>query len=713
MAYGKSNSKLSKRDEKEIVELLDDYFQQALEDISWRDARDEMVKCFDYKENRQWSKQELSALAERGQPATVNNQVKVTIDRIVGQFVQVKSRTVYKPRNGRIDEPFSNTMNDIFSYIRQTSGLEYEERDVVEDGATCGFGVFDVEIADAEDDPLGQDVIVRAEDCFNIFPDPKSRRYDWNVDARYICRAKWVDKDYAQELYPSKKRQIEGLFSDAGNSDLATVDALRGESYIDYRRDRIRLVEVQYKKFETVKKYLFSDGKVMEGDMVNDDLLSMAEKAGITWDTEESREEHICKGVFSSSILFDHGVSKRKRFSFVPYFTNRKKDGSPYSMITASLSMQDAINKRESKALALLTMNQTVAEKGAIEDKQEWQFQNAKPDGFLEVEEGYFERVRIDKNLELAQTQNLMHQQAKQDFRLITGVNPDALGEKSEIRSGVGIQRKVAMTGLVIAPIFDNFRRTREVLAKTIHDAVTIAYTQEKILTITDNPRSTRTVILSNEDLDAVKQTKYDIIISEDQDFDTVQEQQQDMLMKNLPAIMQFGPAWAEVLFDISSIRDKDAIMEKVRQITAQSQTPPQPNMSFSAQLDKLSVPEKIFIYQKLGAPPELLQAIIQNTPPPTQILDAQSELQSEQIQQQTEQIRQVGQIQSEQNKQAGERQKLQTIAAKSQAEQTKSAMDMELGKLELVKKQMEIVAAAQRPAGGEGGEKRSSSGSR
>jgi hypothetical protein len=696
MAYGKDSTKLSKKDEDGIVKLLNDYFQQALEDSSWKEARDEMIQCFDYKENRQWSKAELSSLKERGQPATVNNQVKVTIDRIVGQFVQVKSKTVYKPRNAKPDTALSDAMNDIYSYIRQTSGLEYEERDVVEDGATGGFGVFEVCINDAEDDPLGQEVTVKAEDCFNIFPDPKSRRYDWNEDARFIFRAKWVDKDYLKEIYPKKSRQIEGLFSDTGTTSLSNVDNLRGESFIDYDRERVRLVEGQYKKFETTKKFVFSDGKVMDEDKVDSKLLAMADQAGITYREEDRREQHICMGVFAAGILFEHGVSERKRYSFVPYFTNRKKSGAPYSMITTAISMQDAINKRESKALALLTMNQTIGEKGFTQDVQEWQAQNARPDGVLEVEEGYFEKVRIEKNLELAQTQNLMHQQAKQDFRLITGVNPDALGEKSEVRSGVGIQRKVAMTGLVIAPIFDNFKRTREALAKTIHDAVSIAYTQEKVMTITDNPNSTRSVILSNEDLAAVKQTKYDIIISEDQDFDTIQEQQQDMLMKNLPAVLQFGPAWGRIIFEMSSIRDKDALLARVDEIMKQTEHPPEPNMSFSAQLDKLSGPEKFFVYQKLGCPPDLLAAIMQETPPPTQILDAQSSVQSEQVQQQTEQIRQQGQMESERNKHAVEQQKLQTISMQSQADQMKAGMDMEKGKLELIKKQMEIEAAKQ-----------------
>jgi len=642
MAYNSDSSKKapSKKKEGEILNLLDDYFQMALDDPSWKEARDEMVQCFDYKENRQWTKAELAELAARGQPPTVNNQVAVTIDRIVGQFVQVKTKTAFKPRNGDIDSPVASAMSDIYSYIRQNSGLSYEERDTLEDGATGGFGAFEVCIEDdPAGDPTGGDVIVKNVDCFEIYPDPRSRRYDWNQDARFICRAKWIDQDYAQQLYPAKKAQISGLFTDSGNVQLSNIDKLRGETYIDYKRDRIRLVEVQYKKIE-------DDG------------------AG-------GREECLYVGVFCSGILFEHAKSKRKRYSFVPYFANRKKNGAPFSRITTAIPLQDAINKRESKALALLTMNQARMEKGAHEDKAVLRTEMSKPDGIIELEDGFFDKFEMDKNLELAQSQNQMHLQSKLDFRAVTGVNPDALGEKSEVRSGIGIQRKVAMTGLVIAPMFDNFKRTRETLAKTIHDAVSITYTGEKVLTITDSPKLTRSVILSNETIEAVKQAKYDIIITEDQDFDTVQEQQLDIISKTLPSVLQFGPGWAEVILEMSSIRDKETILQKVREVSAQAAPKPQPTMSFSAQLDKLSLPEKVFVYQKLEMPPELIKALLEDNLQPTQVLQTQAAQQKNQLEAQAE-------VQKTQQASQTEALKGQTEQVKAQAAQQKSQMDIQ-----------------------------------
>jgi hypothetical protein len=277
-----------------------------------------------------------------------------------------------------------------------------------------------------------------------------------------------------------------------------------------------------------------------------------------------------------------------------------------------------------------------------------------------------------------------MHMASKMDFPQVTGVNPDAMGEKSEVRSGVGIQRKVAMTGLIVAPIFDNFKRTREALAKTIHDAVVVGYTPGKIMTITDNPESTRQVALDEQSLEAVKQAKYDIIVSEIEDLDTINEQQQEMIMRNLPAILQYGPGWGEVLFDMSSIRNKDEIKAKIAKIMEQNKTPNAPKMSLSVQMETLAPVERAFFYQQMGAPPEFIEQMMQQAPPPSQVLQAQAQLADNQMNMQTEVVRQQGQAQSEALKQQTESQKAQTAQVKAQVDVQKAGMDLQKSQADL-----------------------------
>ena len=138
------------------------------------------------------------------------------------------------------------------------------------------------------------------------------------------------------------------------------------------------------------------------------------------------------------------------------------------------------------------------------------------------------------------------------NFRRVTGVNPDALGEKSEIRSGVGIARKVAQTKTVSAGAFDNFRRTRQAMALTVIDRVQVVYTPRKIELITDDPQDAVNVELDREGLDAVKQGKYDIVISDLPNLINTEEEQFQKLAEILPVMSQTSPFWARMLIAAS-----------------------------------------------------------------------------------------------------------------------------------------------------------------
>ena len=128
-------------------------------------------------------------------------------------------------------------------------------------------------------------------------------------------------------------------------------------------------------------------------------------------------------GVFSSNILFEDKISPHDtdKFPFVPFFVHRQKDGEPYSPIRVALPIQEAINKRESKALHLLNANQAIFQQGAIRDKAELAEEMAKPDGMMEVRR--IGELVIEKNHDIALSQFQLHQQAQQDFRRVTGVN--------------------------------------------------------------------------------------------------------------------------------------------------------------------------------------------------------------------------------------------------------------------------------------------------
>jgi len=622
---------------------------------------------------------------------------------MVGQFVRQKTRISFKGRNPT-DKPGADVLSDLFLFIRQNNDLEYEEKEQAEDGFTGGMGVLKACVT--YDDAFQPNIELKQVDSFTIFPDPYSRRYDWNQDANYINEAIWIDRDDLLQMYPGKKTEIAAAYdSNAQMGQLSESDRIRREQWIDADRERIRLIEQWYKKktFESV--CVFQDGSIYrkeENTLASPDGQIIEEKLSKSRVKElksaQPYEEYdriihsLCMGLFIKGCLLEHKVTDRKFFPYIPYFVSRKKSGEPYSLIFIALEMQDALNKRESKALHLLSTNKRIYEQGAVTDKVAQAIEIARPDGQEEVNKGFFERYREFSNMDLAAGQMQMFGSAMDSIRRITGINPDALGEKSEVRSGVGIARKQAMTDVIIAPVFDNFRRSRVIQARVVLELIQQHYTQPKIFYITDNLNATKAVNLDAGSLQAIKQAQYDIVVDEAPDATTRREETLQALGQVLPAILPFGPVWGEIMFDLVDIPDKEEIKKKVQ---AASQPPPQePKISVTAQLDAMTPPERAAMWMKMGMP-QIAQAVMQLQPQPADQVKAQGDMQKEQMKAQGTQMKAQADM-------AKTHMDVQAKAFDVQAKQQITQMEIEKKQAELAmefqKLQMQVEAAHAMP---------------
>lgn len=606
----------------EIVRKLTGYFRASQDHPSWVQYRTDASRCYLYKEGEQWTAKEKADLKKRGQPPTVNNQVKVTIDRMVGQFVQTRTRSMFRGRNAPKDDPVAATWTDVYRADAQTCGLAFEEREVFEDGQTGGFGVFHWRVT--FDDCDQPQIIGEFVDALEVFPDPESRRYDWNKDATFICRAKWMPFEEATARWPDKKLALSALAGagaplDSGSTD---TDALRNKGFVTFDANSnpiaVCVVECWYKTQEKETLERPSGAK----------LTRVKTKMKV--------------GVFTYQILLEHGDSPHDTdlFPFVPFFVARKKNGQPYSAILTALPMQDAINKRESKALHLLSVNQAMFEQNSIADKAEFAEELAKPDGLMEVTK--LDRVKIEKNVDLAQAQYAMHNDAKVAFRQVTGVNPDALGEGSEIRSGVGVARKVQQTDLILLPGFDNFRRTRGMNARLWLALAQQYYDEPKVLLVTDDLGASKAVDVTMDAIAALKTGLYDVVVDEAPDLVTTQQEQMGLLLQYLPQWLQFGPAWAEVFVHMSDIRDKEAILKLVQGMSGPPT--PQPTVSVSLKWEELTPLEKVAWAGKFGMP-GLAQAEMEHPQDTATAQRAKTELGREEIRAHTAQDRHANEM--------------------------------------------------------------------
>lgn len=713
MAYSESKSKNGKEtlSDRELLVQLDEWIRTDLDHPTWVSWRENALKCFQYKENDQWTKEELAGLEKRGQPPTVNNQISVTINRLVGQFVKIKTRIGYRGRNYPHDEAVAEALTDTFLYIRQANGLEFEEVEMADNGFTGGFGVLETYV---EFDNAGlPEIKVRSEDPFTIFPDAWSRRYDWNQDAQRVSRAKWMDVGDAQKMWPNKAKQIRGLAYDNFLGELSGIEGFKNDNYVDATRLRVRPFEVWWKEKFKETICLFNDGSIVDKQamtikgadgqsrpITKKELEELKKTADYREIDRLSHKMHCA--VFISGVLLEHKEMDREYFPFVPYFAYRKKSGEPYSPVFLALPKQDAVNKYESKGLVLLINNQVLMEENAVADEDDLALQKANPAGIVKVRAGYLsgDKFKLRDNQELAATHFNMYQRSLEDIRRITGVNPDAMGEPSEVRSGVGIARKVAMTDLIVAPLFDNFRRTRTLLGRNILELIQKYYTEEKLFYITDDLKKVKAISLNKRQQDGsilndVKQGLYDVVTEDMPDITTLNQEQLQIIGQILPTILPLpnGSIWAKRVIQMSDLRNKD---EYIKEIEAEAQAGPppiEPKVNLTVQFDKLPPSERAFYYMKMGSP-EMAQVVIQENMPPTQMLDAQADQAKAAADQQNAALKAKTDAQKTMMEMAG---KEMEVRAKGQMHQ----MDMEKKRMEMhgakIKTALSIVQAREK----------------
>lgn len=596
---------------------------------------------YHFREGDHYTSEELAAFRERGQPPTKRNEIAPIIERITGQLIQTRQSVTFLGRNTPADDLIGALSQDYLRFIDQANLYEFEEQDVVDDGLVGGVGWLKI---DAKKNELGQmQVVERARNPFNVFCDPYSTRYDPNEDgeAKFIAEGRWMDLEDAIALWPKKERELRQLSHGHGYAleSFTEVSAgLRNEAmsvYVDYKRQRIRPFEIWYKR--KLKLYhLFDEDRVIalpipldnkQADVIIKELGGKLTKEPVFID-----RMHV--GVFVAGILVHHDYSPHKTnlFPYVPFYFHRRKNGEPISLCRRLVPINESINKRESKALALLSNRQTMAEKNAIEDVERHQIEKAKPDGYMEFTEGSLTngKVVIRDNLDLGNGQMALLQEDKDSLRRVSGHGNESMGMPSEVRSGTGIARKQMMSNLIVTPTLNNLRRSRHLKARVCFAYQQQYLTEEVAFQLTDDPNAARTVTITKGDIQAMKERVYDIVIVETKDWATVREQQTEMLLTALPQLAQHGAWMVKLGIQLSDLREKDGLL---KMIDAQAQpAPAQPKMNISMVWENLSPEMQAYYALTSLQSPELAQAIMEKAEDPAFVKKLQASIVETQI---------------------------------------------------------------------------------
>lgn len=599
-----------------------------------------------YVENDFYTDDELAQFAERGQPPTKRNEIAPVMERIAGQFIQTRQVATFLGRNTPADDQAGALAQDYQRHNDQINQFEFEEQDLAWDGLIGGVGWIKSFIKRNE---LGEQYNCnRQVNAYTIFKDPYSVRYDPNEDAKYICEGTWMDLEDVIALVPDKEDDLRAL--PLGSMDWAglasqihpslenarLVTSLYQLSFAQSnKRVRCRPFEVWYKRKVHVH-YLFDEHGIIALPVPLDSQTARqaVKSLGGRVTAQPTYIDRMYSGMFLGPVLLHHDVSEHwtNLFPYIPFYAGLRKNGCPLSLAARLVPINEAINKRESKALALMSNSKIYAEKGAIEDPNEAQEENAKPDGYVEVRDGALsgQKVQFVHNLDMGQAQMGLLQEDKDAIRRVSGQGNESMGMPSEVRSGLGIQRKQMMGALIVTPVENNLRRTRYLKARLSHAYMKQYLTAPMSFQITDDPKSIRTVQVTQGAMKALKEFIYDIVITEMKDYTVLREQQAEMLLTVLPQLAKLGPGMTKLGIQLTELRDKESLMQMVDQ---QSAPPPErPKMTINMAWPDLTPEMQAYFVMTSLQSPEVAKAILQKAQDPEFLLKIEADLAKAQL---------------------------------------------------------------------------------
>jgi len=568
------------------VEQLRTQFEE-FED-STNEARALSEKARDYRDLKQWTGEQLEELKRRKQAPLVIPKIPAKVDFLVGLERQQRSDPRAFPRT-QDHEQAADAVTDALRYVADNTEFDQVASEVFEQGLIVeGY-------AGAIIEPVMKRGQVEIEVNFIPFDrcyyDPYSRKRDFS-DASYLGIVVWMDMAEAKRRYPKKADQITELQTSRSAGD--TFDDK--PKWVDGRRKRVKVCQ-----------HYFRHEGVWHVAHFTDQLFLMDAKPSPLVD---EYGDPMCP------IELVHG-----------YIT---RDGERYGLVHSMLGLQDEINHRRSKALHMLSTRQLWYEQGAVPNARKVAEQLKLPDGAVEFPSGTLAdgRAQIQSNTDLAAGQADLLREAKQEMdargasNILQGINEQDL-------SGRAIRSLQNNAQLEIGPLMDAHRHWKKRCYRQIWSRIKQFWDEERWVRVTDDEDNLKWVGLNqpvtigeqlqeqaeqgderaaqalqqmvqiqdprlNEPYTTrnnVAEIDVDIIIDEAPDTLTVQQEQFEV-MTELAKV--YGPQEVpfELILQLSSLRNKDAIMDKLKgdpqqaQMMAQVQQMQQQMQQMMAQLE-------------------------------------------------------------------------------------------------------------------------------
>ncbi len=570
--------------------MISHYLRELDRQSEWR-RRMELDE--DFYDSDQWDAESKLILAERGQEALVLNVIAQSINWIIGS--QRSARTDYKILPRRKDaSKAAERKGQLLKYLADVNKSQFAFSDAFEEQIKAGLSWLECGV---QDDADGEPIYERYESWRNIVWDSSASERDLS-DGRYLFRTKWVDMDTAIALFPNRKDAIQhsastvhefgaslDRFGDEAMDSMETDSVREAYSSIEhpaYSRDRVRLIEAWFKIPEQEEVMAGGD---FAGEMFDPNSPGHAEQ--IETGMAEVRKRltyrtYVMVMTNSRVLWFSKSPYRQNRYPLTPLWCYRKKKtGEPYGIVRNMVDAQKDINKRFSKALAILSSNKTIMDEGAVADLDEFEEEVSRPNAIIVKKKGFQLDIAADRELAPAHLQVL--QMSMQMIQTLSGVTDEAMGRTTNAVSGRAITARQEQGAVSTSTAFDHLRAARQYHGEKMLSLVEQFMDERKQFRIT-NSRGQPDYVEINDgmpDNDIIR-TKADFVISEDDWNASIRRAQVTELMEMMTQLAPVAPQIVMVLLDLvvetMDIPSREEIVKRIRGLTGMEDPDADPN---------------------------------------------------------------------------------------------------------------------------------------
>lgn len=588
--------KKSSLDSPKSLKLLRD-MQTWFDQESQRQAanRFQMALDEDYYDSLQWSEEDAQVLIDRGQAPVVYNEIKASIDWMIGteRRMRMDFKVLARRKDGGKN---AEAKTSLLKYLSDTNNSEFHRSRSFDDAIKAGYGVIETGL---RGDPTDELLYERYQDWRSTLYDSNSVEHDMS-DARYFFRWKDLDEDIALAYFADRADIIRSSIKNQGAYDAADwsegkrtdpaedwqprtgrYQPYDGTAFAESSRKIVRFYECWYRM--PVMRKVFQGGD-LSGQTYDANNPEHADEVQRGCGLYDKLELEVRVAIYTSVGLVYEGKSpyRHNRFPFViTWCYRRKRDNAPYGCIRPLRDAQDGLNKRHSKAHWILSTISVIMDKGAVDDVDELREEVARPDRIIIKNPN--KSLEIDRDTALANEHLQLMEGDANYIRKLSGVNDENLGRKTNATSGVAINARTEQGSIVTTEPFDNHRFAMQQLGEIELSLVEQFYSEEKVIRLLGGRGQANYVELNMPDengniINDITATEADFVISEQDYKSTIRQAMFESLFDIMGRMAQMGGPglqaamnMLDLVVDMADLPNKEELVGRIRKINGQT----------------------------------------------------------------------------------------------------------------------------------------------